>query len=62
MKKINVRESEGYELFHDITQILPGKFKGVKFLRGHKIRKEDIDIFISFAKNLESVIEKNIEK
>ena len=25
-------------------------------------QKEDIDIFISFAKNLESVIEKNIEK
>ena len=25
-------------------------------------QQEDIDIFISFSKNLESVIEKNIEK
>ena len=63
MKKINVRESEGYELFHDITQILPGKFKGVKFLRGHKIRKEDIDILISLGKeNIYVFEEKDKEK
>ena len=63
MKKINVRESEGYELLHDITQILPGKFKGVKFLRGHKIRKEDIDILISLGKeNIYVFEEKDKEK
>lgn len=50
MKKINVRNAEGYELCHDITQILPGEFKGAKFLRGHIIRKEDIEILISLGK------------
>lgn len=50
MKKINVRNAEGYELCHDITQILPGEFKGAKFLRGHIIRKEDIEVLISLGK------------
>ena len=50
MKKKNVRNAEGYELCHDITQILPGKFKGAKFLRGHIIRKEDIEVLISLGK------------
>ena len=50
MKKINVRNAEGYELCHDITQILPGEFKGAKFLKGHIIRKEDIEVLISLGK------------
>ena len=50
MKKINVRNAEGYELCHDITQILPGEFKGAKFLRGHIIRIEDIEVLISLGK------------
>ena len=50
MKKINVRNAEGYALCHDITQILPGEFKGAKFLRGHIIRKEDIEVLISLGK------------
>ena len=50
MKKINVRNAEGYELCHDITQILPGEFKGAKFLRGHIIKKEDIEVLISLGK------------
>lgn len=50
MKKINVRNAEGYKLCHDITQILPGEFKGAKFLRGHIIRKEDIEVLISLGK------------
>ena len=50
MKKINVRNAEGYELCHDITQILPGEFKGAKFLRGQIIRKVDIEILISLGK------------
>ncbi len=50
MKKINVRESVGMELCHDITQILPGEFKGAKFLKGHIIREEDIEVLISLGK------------
>ena len=57
MKKINVRDAEGYELCHDITQILPGQFKGAKFLRGHIIRKEDIEVLISLGKENIFVLE-----
>ena len=57
MKKINVRNAEGYELCHDITQILPGEFKGAKFLRGHIIKKEDIEVLISLGKENIFVIE-----
>ena len=60
MKKINVRNAEGYELCHDITQILPGEFKGAKFLRGHIIRKEDIEVLISLGKENIFVKEKNL--
>ena len=59
MKKINVRNAEGYELCHDITQILPGEFKGAKFLRGHIIRKEDIEVLISLGKENIFVMEED---
>ena len=35
MKKINVKEAVGMTLCHDITEIIPGGFKGAKFLKGH---------------------------
>ncbi len=50
MKKINIREAVGMELCHDITQILPGKFKGVRFLKGHIIEEKDIEVFLSLGK------------
>ena len=62
MKKINVRNAEGYELCHDITQILPGEFKGAKFLRGHIIRKEDIEVLISLGKENIFVMEEEDKK
>ena len=62
MKKINVRNAEGYELCHDITQILPGEFKGAKFLRGHIIRKEDIELLISLGKENIFVMEEEDKK
>ena len=42
MKKINTIDAVGYVLSHDITEIIPGKFKGRAFKKGHVIRKEDI--------------------
>lgn len=62
MKKINVREAEGYELCHDITQILPGQFKGAKFLKGHIIRREDIDVLLSLGKENIFVLEEEDRK
>ena len=44
MKKIKVNDSVGMELCHDITQIIPGKFKGVRFSKGHIIKEEDVEV------------------
>lgn len=62
MKKINVKNAVGYELCHDITQILPGEFKGVKFLRGHIIREEDVDVLLSLGKENIFVFEESDKK
>jgi len=43
LKKIPVKKAVGMVLFHDITQIIPGKFKGPAFRRGHEICEEDIE-------------------
>ncbi len=42
MKKIRVEEAVGMVLAHDITRIIPGKFKGVGFKKGHIVQQEDI--------------------
>lgn len=43
MKKIPIEKSVGMILCHDITQIIPGKFKGPAFRKGHIVRSEDIE-------------------
>ncbi|GAG56474.1 unnamed protein product, partial [marine sediment metagenome] len=43
MKKIPVEKAVGMILCHDITQIIPGKFKGPAFRRGHIVQKDDIE-------------------
>jgi molybdenum cofactor synthesis domain-containing protein len=43
MKKIPVAKAVGTKLCHDITQIIPGKFKGPAFRKDHIIRQEDIE-------------------
>jgi len=42
MTKIPVQQSIGTILAHDITEILPGEFKGRAFKKGHLIREEDV--------------------
>lgn len=42
MKKLHVTEAVGLKLVHDITKIVPGKFKGRAFQRGHVIQPEDV--------------------
>ena len=39
MKCIPVQEAVGSILCHDITQILPGEFKGRRFKKGHIIQE-----------------------
>ena len=42
IKTLKVEKSVGKILLHDITSIVPGKFKGPAFKKGHIIRDEDI--------------------
>ena len=50
MKLIKVEEAVGTVLCHDLTQIIPGEFKGAKFKKGHIIKEEDIPILLSMGK------------
>ena len=51
MKKIKTVDAVGYVLQHDITQILPGEFKGRAFKKGHIIKEEDIPKLLSLGKD-----------
>jgi molybdenum cofactor synthesis domain-containing protein len=42
LKKIKVEDAVGLRLAHDHTQILPGKFKGPRFRRGHRLCRSDL--------------------
>lgn len=59
MKLINTREAEGHVLCHDITQIIPGKYKGPAFKKGHVVTKEDIPVLLSIGKEHLYVWEKD---
>lgn len=50
MKVIDTKEAVGMILYHDITQIIPGKFKGAAFKKGHVIKEEDIPVLLSLGK------------
>lgn len=50
MKLIKTVDAEGAVLCHDVTQIIPGKFKGPAFRKGHIITKEDIPVLLSIGK------------
>lgn len=43
MKMIKVEDAIGSILTHDVTQIIPGQFKGRLFKKGHLIQEEDIE-------------------
>ncbi len=50
MKMIAVEQAVGKVLVHDITQIIPGEFKGRAFKKGHVIRHEDVSKLLSLGK------------
>jgi molybdenum cofactor synthesis domain-containing protein len=50
MKVVTVYEAEGMVLCHDITEIVPDKFKGRAFKKGHVVRKEDIPKLLNIGK------------
>jgi molybdenum cofactor synthesis domain-containing protein len=57
MRKIMIEDAIGMVLGHDVTQIIPGEYKGPRFKRGHKIRKEDIPEFLKIGKEHVFVME-----
>ncbi len=42
LTSIPVQEAEGKKVLHDMTQIVPGKFKRAAFKRGHIIKESDV--------------------
>ncbi len=50
MKMIKVEDAVGCILSHDVTQIIPGEFKGRVFKKGHIIKAEDIQKFLEIGK------------
>jgi molybdenum cofactor synthesis domain-containing protein len=51
MKAIPVQEAVGKVLFHDITRIVPGEFKGRAFKKGHVIQQEDVPKLLNLGKD-----------
>jgi molybdenum cofactor synthesis domain-containing protein len=45
-----VREAVGFTLYHDITEIVPGRSKGPAFLRGHVVGEEDVEHLLRLGK------------
>ncbi|KZE70500.1 molybdopterin-binding protein [Paenibacillus elgii] len=50
LEEVPVEQAVGMVLAHDLTQIIPGKFKGRLFKKGHVIREEDIPALLSIGK------------
>ena len=52
MRKVPLNESLGESLGHDVTRIVPGKFKGSVFRRGHVVTPEDLPALRELGKDL----------
>ena len=50
MKKIKTENAVGHVLCHDMTQIIPGEYKGARFRKGHVVTQEDIPVLLSMGK------------
>lgn len=48
---VKIENAVGYPLAHDITEIIPGQFKGPAFLKGHIIKGRDLDHLRRLGKN-----------
>lgn len=50
MKVIKTEDAVGHVLCHDMTQIVPGKYKDARFRKGHIVTEEDIPVLLSMGK------------
>lgn len=58
MKEVSVYDAVGMVLAHDLTQIIPGEYKGSKFKKGHVVCIEDIEVLLSMGKQNLYVVDK----
>ncbi len=59
MKLIKTTEAVGHVLCHDMTRIIPGKYKGARFKKGHIVTEEDIPVLLSMGKENLYIFEKD---
>jgi hypothetical protein len=57
MRSIRVEDAVGMVLSHDVTEIVPGKFKGPSFRKGHVIQESDIEKLLDLGKRYIYVFE-----
>lgn len=50
MREIKVEDAVGHVLCHDMTQIIPGEFKGPRFRKGHVVTAADVPVLRSMGK------------
>jgi len=50
MKVVKTQEAIGMVIGHDLTEIIPGEFKGAAFKKGHVVRPEDVDRLLRMGK------------
>jgi molybdenum cofactor synthesis domain-containing protein len=50
LEEVKVEDAVGMILSHDLTQIIPGQFKGRLFKKGHKIQDADIPALLRIGK------------
>ena len=49
MKLVKTVDAVGHVLCHDMTQIIPGEFKGPLFRKGQSVTEEDIPLLLSIG-------------
>lgn len=57
MKTVKTQDAVGMPLAHDLTQIIPGDYKGPRFKKGHIVTAEDIPVMLSMGKEHLYVLE-----
>ncbi len=57
MKIIAIQDAVGMLLAHDMTQIIPGEYKGPRFKKGHMVSEEDIPHLLKMGKEHIGIIE-----
>ena len=50
MKTVSVYDSVGMVLVHDMTQIIPGKYKKSRFKKGYVVQEKDIPVLLEMGK------------